>query len=73
MESEHYYDGEYEEVTYDRETGIERRWYGGYHKPHRIESEGYRIKGKRDGLWKFWYDTDEHTLQVEGYYINGKP
>jgi len=37
-----------------------------------IMFEEHYVDGKADGIWRYWYDNDQHTLKSEDHYVDGK-
>jgi len=38
-----------------------------------VHYEEQYVDGKEDGVWRYWYNNDQHTLTSEQYYVNGEP
>jgi len=38
------------------------------HENHILEKQGKYVRGKREGVWKYWYNDSNHSLQEEGEY-----
>ena len=57
------------DVSHANEVGHKKETV--YHK-NSNEVDGCWVDGKRDGVWRWWYDNDQHTLRSEGHYVDGK-
>ena len=44
-----------------------------YKNSNNVEIEKHWVDGKYDGIWRSWYDNDQHTLEAEDHYVDGKP
>ena len=43
-----------------------------YPNSNNIRSEGYYVDNKQDGIWREWYNNDQHRLLIEKHWVNGK-
>ena len=42
-----------------------------YKKSNNIASEQHYVDGKENGVWRKWYDNEQHTLKSEQHYVDG--